>query len=81
MAYVHNWALFLCVGLAVATALFVRERLRDFLYVALGVFVLYLPWLPTLLAQAEPPARPGQTARTSTTSSSHPARCSRVMRR
>ena len=28
MVYMHNWALFLCVGLAVATAVVVRERLR-----------------------------------------------------
>ena len=28
MVYTHNWALFLCVGLAVATAVVVRERLR-----------------------------------------------------
>ena len=30
MLYVHNWALFLCVGLAVATVLFARERLGLF---------------------------------------------------
>ena len=61
MVYVHNWALFLCVGLAVATALFKRERLRDFLYVAIAVFVLYLPWLPTLLSQAKHTGAPWAT--------------------
>jgi mannosyltransferase len=53
MVYVHNWALFLCVGLAVATAFFRRERLRDFLYVGVAVIVLYIPWLPTLALAGE----------------------------
>ena len=61
MVYVHNWALFLCVGLAVATALFKRDRLRDFLYVAIAVIVLYLPWAPTLLSQAKHTGAPWAT--------------------
>ena len=61
MVYVHNWALFLCVGLAVATALFKRERLRDFLYVGIAVIVLYLPWVPTLLSQAKHTGAPWAT--------------------
>ena len=61
MVYVHNWALFLCVGLAVATALLQRERLRDFLYVGVAVIVLYIPWLPTLLSQAKHTGAPWAT--------------------
>ena len=52
MLYVHNWALFVCVGLAVATALFARERLRRFGVAAAGVALLYAPWLLTLVSQA-----------------------------
>ena len=51
MVYTHNWALFLCVGLAVATVMFVREHLGLFALVAAAVAVLYLPWLPSLLFQ------------------------------
>ena len=61
MVYVHNWALFLCVGLGVATALLQRERLRDFLYVGLAVILLYLPWLPTLFSQAKHTGAPWAT--------------------
>ena len=61
MVYVHNWALFLCVGLAIATAFFRRERLRDFLYVGVAVIVLYIPWLPTLLSQAKHTGAPWAT--------------------
>ena len=52
MVYSHNWALFFCLGLAVATVLFARDHLRTFALVALGVAILYAPWLPTLLSQA-----------------------------
>ena len=51
MVYTHNWALFLCVGLAVATAAVVRERLGLFALVAAAVALLYLPWLTSLLFQ------------------------------
>jgi 4-amino-4-deoxy-L-arabinose transferase-like glycosyltransferase len=51
MVYTHNWALFLCAGFAVATAVVVRERLGLFAIVAVGVAVLYLPWVPSLLFQ------------------------------
>jgi mannosyltransferase len=51
MVYTHNWALFACVGLAVATAVVARERLKLFALVAAGVAVLYLPWVPTILSQ------------------------------
>jgi mannosyltransferase len=52
MVYTHNWGLFVCVGLAVATAVVARERLKRFSLVAAGVAVLYLPWVPTILSQA-----------------------------
>jgi mannosyltransferase len=52
MVYTHNWALFLCVGLAVTTALVARERLRLFAVCAASIAVLYLPWVPTFLGQA-----------------------------
>lgn len=51
MVYTHNWALFLCVGLAVATVAVVRERLGLFAVVAVCVALLYLPWVPSLLFQ------------------------------
>ena len=50
--YTHNWALFLCVGLFVATCVVARKRLKRCVLTAVGVAVLYLPWLPTLLLQA-----------------------------
>jgi len=62
MLYVHNWALFLCVGLAAATALFARERLRHFGVAAACVALLYVPWLPTLLSQARHTGAPWATA-------------------
>jgi len=61
MVYTHNWALFLCVGFAVATILFARERLKDFLLVAAVVVAGYLPWLPTLLSQAKHTGAPWAT--------------------
>jgi mannosyltransferase len=62
MLYTHNWALFLCVGLVAATALFARERLKLFSLVAAGVALLYLPWLPTLLSQARHTGAPWSTS-------------------
>src|SRR5205814_2003818 len=41
LAYTHNWGLFACVGLAAATFVVVRERLRLFAVAAAGVAVLY----------------------------------------
>jgi hypothetical protein len=61
MVYSHNWGLFLCLGLAAATVLFVRERLALFGVVALGVALLYAPWLPTLLSQAQHTGAPWST--------------------
>ncbi len=61
MVYGHNWALFFCVALALATVLYARERLRLFGLVALGVAVLYVPWVPTLLSQARHTGAPWST--------------------
>ncbi|HEX6761557.1 MAG TPA: glycosyltransferase family 39 protein [Gaiellaceae bacterium] len=61
MVYTHNWALFLCVGLAVATAVVVRERLGLFALVAAAVAVLYLPWLPSLFFQIRHTGAPWAT--------------------
>jgi mannosyltransferase len=62
MLYVHNWALLFCVGLAVATALFARERLRLLAAAAAGVALLYAPWLPTLFSQARHTGAPWASA-------------------
>jgi mannosyltransferase len=61
LAYSHNWGLFLCVGLAAATVAFARDRLRLFAIAAVGVAVLYAPWLPTLLSQAQHTGAPWST--------------------
>ncbi|HEY6963356.1 MAG TPA: glycosyltransferase family 39 protein [Gaiellaceae bacterium] len=61
LAYTHNWGLFLCVGLAAATLLVARDRLRLFAISAAGVAVLYLPWVPTLLEQAAHTGAPWST--------------------
>jgi mannosyltransferase len=61
LCYAHNWGLFVCVGLAVATVLVVRERLRLFAVAAAGVAVLYLPWVSTLLFQARHTGAPWST--------------------
>jgi hypothetical protein len=62
MLYTHNWGLFVCIGLAVTTALFARERLKLFGLVTLGIALLYAPWLPTLLEQARHTGAPWSTA-------------------
>jgi mannosyltransferase len=62
MVYVHNWALFFCVGLAAGTALGARRRLKRFALVAGGVAVLYLPWLPTVWSQVQHTGAPWSTA-------------------
>jgi hypothetical protein len=61
LAYSHNWGLFLCVGLAAATLVFARDRLRLFGAAAVGVAILYLPWVPTLLFQARHTGAPWST--------------------
>jgi hypothetical protein len=62
MLYSHNWGLFVCIGLAVATAIFARQRLKLFGLVALGIALLYAPWLPTLFSQAKHTGAPWSTA-------------------
>jgi len=62
MVYVHNWALFVCVGLAAATALVARERLKRFGLVAIGVALLYLPWVPIFISQVEHTGAPWSTS-------------------
>jgi mannosyltransferase len=61
MVYSHNWALFFCLALAVATVLYGRDHLRTFGLVVLGVAILYAPWLPTLLTQARHTGAPWST--------------------
>jgi mannosyltransferase len=61
MVYTHNWGLFLCLGIAAATLLFVRERLGLFAVTAGGVALLYLPWVPILLFQAKHTGAPWST--------------------
>ena len=58
--YTHNWPIFLTVSAAVAWAVLWwladsprrRELLRDGLLGFGGLFLLYLPWIPTTLYQA-----------------------------
>jgi hypothetical protein len=59
--YGHNWALFFCGGLAVATVLYARDQLKAFALAAAAVALLYLPWLPTLLSQARHTGAPWST--------------------
>lgn len=51
MVYTHNWGLFFCVAVAVATLAVARERWRTLAAVAAGTALLYAPWLPTLFSQ------------------------------
>jgi mannosyltransferase len=62
LVYAHNWGLFVCLALAVATAVVGREHWRLFGVVAAGVALLYLPWVPTLLSQARHTGAPWSTA-------------------
>jgi mannosyltransferase len=61
MLYAHNWAIFLCLGLAAVTAVLARHRWKLFALVAAGVGVLYAPWIPTLLGQAKHTGAPWST--------------------
>jgi len=62
MVYSHNWSLFFCVGLAAATAIAARDRFRELLYAGAGTFVLYIPWIPTILFQAKHTGAPWATS-------------------
>jgi mannosyltransferase len=58
MLYSHNWSLFFAIGAGIGIlALSLRRRdwalLRDGLLAGAGALVLYAPWIPTLLYQAE----------------------------
>ena len=53
LLYTHNWGLFFCVGLAVATAALAREHWRAAAAAAAAVALLYAPWVPTLLDQLQ----------------------------
>jgi hypothetical protein len=61
LIYTHNWALFVCVGLTLTTAVVARDQWKSFLYVAIGVAVLYAPWLPTLWFQVQHTGAPWST--------------------
>lgn len=62
LLYTHNWALFVCAALAATTAIVARERRREFVGVAVGVAILYAPWLPTLLYQVRHTGAPWSTS-------------------
>jgi mannosyltransferase len=64
LVYAHNWGLFVCLALAVATAVAAREHWRLFASAAVGVALLYLPWVPTLLFQAQHTGAPWSTVPT-----------------
>jgi mannosyltransferase len=59
--YGHNWALFLCGGVAAAAVVYARDQLKPFAIAAAAIFLLYLPWLPTLLSQAKHTGAPWST--------------------
>lgn len=61
MIYAHNWGLFFCIGIGVATLAVARDRFRALLVVAAGTALLYLPWIPTLLSQAKHTGAPWST--------------------
>ena len=62
LVYSHNWGMFVCIALAVTTVVVAREHLKLFGLVALGVALLYAPWVATLLAQARHTGAPWSTA-------------------
>jgi hypothetical protein len=62
MLYTHNWGIFYGVGLAVATVLFARARVREGLIAAAATLVLYAPWVPTLLYQVQHTGAPWSRA-------------------
>jgi hypothetical protein len=53
--------MFVCIALAVTTVVVAREHLKLFGLVALGVALLYAPWVATLLAQARHTGAPWST--------------------
>ena len=81
MVYVHNWALFLCVGLAVATVLFARDRLAPSASRHSASLCSMCPGCPRCSIRRATPVRRGRPRRASTTSCSRPARSSAATRR
>jgi hypothetical protein len=61
MVYTHSWGLFFCVGLAAATVLLARDRVKDFAIAGAATVLLYLPWVPSLLFQAKHTGAPWAT--------------------
>src|SRR5439155_26666164 len=49
----HNWRLFLCPAFVVAPLLFARDHWREATLAGVVTFLLYAPWLPTLVSQAQ----------------------------
>ncbi|HEY3183149.1 MAG TPA: glycosyltransferase family 39 protein [Gaiellaceae bacterium] len=62
MLYTHNWALFYAVALAVATMFFARAHAREALMAGGATLLLFAPWLPTLLDQAQHTGAPWSRA-------------------
>jgi mannosyltransferase len=62
MLYTHNWALFYAVALAAATLFFARAHAREALMAAGATLLLFAPWLPTLLEQAQHTGAPWSRA-------------------
>jgi mannosyltransferase len=58
MLYTHNWGIFVTFGCLATIAMLLyisddrRDLLRDAALAFGGAFLLYLPWIPTLLSQA-----------------------------
>jgi mannosyltransferase len=53
LLYTHNWSLFLCAGLVVATVVFARRHWREAALAGAVTLLLYAPWLPTLASQVQ----------------------------
>jgi mannosyltransferase len=66
MLYTHNWSVFFVAGVCAAVAWVVlsapeRELLRHAAIALGGALLLYLPWLPTLVYQAQHTGAPWST--------------------
>ncbi len=68
MVYTHNWALFFTAGALVAFALILkmssdrRALLKDGALAFGAVGIAYLPWVPTLISQAQHTGAPWSNA-------------------
>ena len=81
MVYSHNWALFFCLALAVATVLYGREHLRTSGSSRSASRSSTRRGCRRCSRRRATPARPGRRSRASTSSSPRPARCSAATRR